>query len=285
MEQFCDAFLQKSKSDAALANICKPAVDRWQVRYKHALDAFNQAKDIFERTKKSGDPVLLANAENSLKDCKQEKDALDIFKKDLGSFVRQYEFMSQIVEYDDKELEKLALYARNLRPMLRESMEQTDVVDLENVILSHYRLSEIKRQDLILRDPGQDYRLEPGNEMGSARAKDKKEEFLSQIINRLNELFITDELTGDDMVNYAYTIRDKVRENEAVMQQIATNTAEQAMLGDFPKAVDEAIMESGEAHQNQMMQLLGDPKKAKGFANLIFELLQNSQLTIPRSYK
>ncbi|MBN2526831.1 MAG: hypothetical protein JXR76_10600 [Deltaproteobacteria bacterium] len=142
-------------------------------------------------------------------------------------------------------------------------MEQTDVVDLENVILSHYRLSEIKRQDLILRDPGQDCRFEPGSEMVSACAKDKKEEFLSQIIDRLNEIFITDELTQDDMVNHAYTIRDKICENKLVMQQIETNTAEQAMLGDFPKAIDDAILNSSDAQQNQMMQLLSDPKRGR----------------------
>lgn len=50
------------------------------------------------------------------------RDALEIFKKDLGSFTRFYEFMSQIVEYDDKELEKLSLFARNLRPLLREQV-------------------------------------------------------------------------------------------------------------------------------------------------------------------
>ena len=36
------------------------------------------------------------------------------------------------------------------------------------------------------------------------------------------------------MVNYAYTISDKVRENDIVMQQIANNSAEQTMQGDFP---------------------------------------------------
>jgi type I restriction enzyme, R subunit len=274
VEQFCDSFLQKSKSDAALANICKPAVDRWQVRYREAREAFQQAKEIWDRTKKSGDPVLIANAEKTLKDCKKDKSGLEIFKKDLGSFVRYYEFMSQIVEYDDRELEKLSLYARNLRPMLRESLENSDVIDLENVVLSHYRLSEIKRQSLKLGVGNDEYRLTPGNDLGSAKAKDKKEEYLSQIIHRLNELFITDNLTKDDMLNYAYTIRDKVQENERVMQQISNNTAEQAMLGDFPKAVDEAIMDSNEANQNQMMQLLSDPQKASSFAALIFELIK-----------
>ena len=59
---------------------------------------------MFERAKKTADAVLIANAENSIKGCKKEKDALDNFKKDLGTFVRFYEFMSQIVDYDNKDL-------------------------------------------------------------------------------------------------------------------------------------------------------------------------------------
>ena len=58
------------------------------------------------------------------------------------------------------------------------------------------------------------------------------------------------------------------------MDQLAKNTAEQAMLGDFSKAVDNAVMDSSDAHKNQMLQLLSDPEKAKGFSRLIFELLK-----------
>lgn len=274
VEQFCCAFLVKSKSNAAIANICKPAVERWQQRYKSAIEAFKQAKEIFERTKKTADAVLIANAEKSFKECKQEKDALEIFKKDLGTFVRFYEFMSQIVDYDDKELEKLSLYARNLRPMLRETFMAEDDIDLDNVLLSHYRLSVLNQQDLKLKQDSSDYKLEPGEGMGTAKVKDKKEEFLSQIISRLNELFITDHLTEKDMVNYAYTIRDKISENAFVMKQIANNSTEQALLGDFSKAVDDAVMDSSEAHQNQMMQLLSNPQKAANFARVVFDLLK-----------
>jgi type I restriction enzyme R subunit len=272
VEQFCEAFFIKNKSNAAISNICKPAVERWQKRYKSAVDAFKQAKEMFERTKKTGDAVLIANAEKSFKECKQEKDALEIFKKDLGTFVRFYEFMSQIVDYSDKDLEKLSLYARHLRPMLRESIIEEDDVDLSNVMLSHYRLSKIRQQDLNLREEGGEY-LTPGEGLGSAKAKDKKEEFLSQIINRLNEIFIADDLTDKDLVNYAYTVRDKISENEKVMNQIANNTPEQAMLGDFSKAIDDAVLDSNDAHRNQMMQLLADPAKARRFARVVFDLL------------
>ena len=273
VEQFCEAFFVKSKSNAAISNICKPAVERWQKRYANAVDAYKEAHDMFERTKKAGDAVLVANAEKSLKECKAEKDGLEVFKKDLGTFVRFYEFMSQIVDYDDKDLEKMSLYARNLGPMLREAHIDEDEIDLSNVELSHYRLSKLKQQNLSLADGEGEY-IDPADALGSGKGRDRQEELLSQIVQRLNEVFITDELSDKDLVNYANTVADKVRENERVMNQIANNTEEQAMLGDFGKAVDDAVLDSSEAHQNQMMQLLSDPEKAKGFAKVVFELLK-----------
>jgi type I restriction enzyme R subunit len=185
--------------------------------------------------------------------------------------------MSQIVDYDDTDLEKLSLYARNLRPMLRESLSGDDDIDLGNVVLSHYRVAKIRQQDLVLKANTPDDKLEPGEGLGSAKPQDKQEAFLSQIIHRLNEVFVTDQLTDKDMVNYAYTIRDKVGENAKVMKQIENNSPEQALLGDFSKAIDNAIMDSSEAHQNQMMQLLADPSKAANFARIVFDLLVQGQ--------
>lgn len=45
------------------------------------------------------------------------------------------------------------------------------------------------------------------------------------------------------------------------------------MLGDLPKALDDVILSSSAAHQNQMMQLLSDPNKAQQFSRIIFNLL------------
>ena len=274
VEQFTDVFFQKGKSNAAMTNICKPAVERWKVRYSAAITNYKESKTLFERTKKTKDTVLIANAENQLNDAKRDKDALDIFKKDLGTFVRFYEFMSQIVDYDDKDLEKLSLYARALRPLLRETFEDDDPIDLSNVELSHYRLSKIRQQDLTLSTAEGETGLTGGEAAGSGRSKDKKEEALSTIIEQLNALFDTESLSESDLVNYAYTIRDKMQENESVMQQLANNTEEQAMLGDFPKALYDAILESSEVHQNQKLQLIGDPEKGKKFAQLIFDMLK-----------
>ena len=274
VEQFCDSFLSKNKSNAAVSNIVKPAVERWQKRYKSAVDAYLHSKEMFERTKQSGDAVLIANAENSLKECKKEKDALEIFKKDLGSFTRFYEFMSQIVDYDDIGLEKLSLYARYLRPLLRERLLDKDDVDLNNVEMTHYRLSKIRQQDIKLQEDAAGYELEPGNDVGTAKPKDKKEEFMSQIVARLNDLFVTDDLTDGDMIAFLHTTTSKVAENTTVMKQIKNNNANQALLGDFPQAFDDAVMDSNEAHQEMMLQYLSNPVLAEGLKRLAFEMLK-----------
>ncbi|WP_180063160.1 type I restriction endonuclease subunit R [Acinetobacter sp. YH16042] len=275
VEQFADAFYAKNKSPAAVANICKPALQRWDQRYKQAVNDYDVTKQRLEITKRTGEPVLIANAENEFRDAKKARDALEIFKKDLGSFSRFYEFMSQIVDYDDKDLEKLSLYARALRPMLREQIADEDVIDLSNVEMTHYRLSKLRQQDIQLQADSTEHKLEPANDVGTAKAKEKKEDFLSQILRRVNELFVTDNLTDQDMINYAYTVADKMAENTRMMTQIHNNPREQAMLGEFDTALDDAVLDSNAAHMEQMTQLMSDPAKMKQFAHIIYDVLVN----------
>ena len=237
------------------------------------MNDYDVTKNRLERCKQTGDAVLIANAENEFAEAKKARDALEIFKKDLGSFTRFYEFMSQIVEYDDKELEKLSLFARNLRPLLREQVAEEDEVDLSNVAMTHYRLSKLRQQDIQLKADSTEHKLEPGNELGTAKPKDKKEDFLSQILSRMNDLFVTDNLTEKDMINYALTIADKMSENTRMMKQIHNNTREQAMLGEFDTALDDAVLDSNAAHMEQMTQLMSDPAKMKQFAHIIYDVL------------
>ena len=269
VEQFVEAFYSKSKSNAAISNICKPAVERWQKRYKLAREQAQHAKEMLERTKATGDVVLMTNAENDYKGFKADQDALEIFKKDLGTFTRQYEFMSQIVDYDDKELEKLSLYARNLQPLLRESVDNEDDVDLSNIVMSHYRVSKLYQQDLKLQEGSGG--LEAGGGAGTATPKDIKEELLSKVINRLNEVFAGEDFTDKDMINFQNTIWDKVTENEIVVKQFSNNSTDQIMLGGYPDAAMDALFESQEAYEGMTMHLLSNPDQFKKFIRLMLD--------------
>ncbi|SLJ83768.1 type I restriction endonuclease subunit R [Psychrobacter sp. DAB_AL43B] len=271
VEQFVEAFYSKNKSNVAISNICKPAVERWQKRYKLAREQAQHAKVMLERTKATGDVVLMTNTENDYKGFKADQDALEIFKKDLGTFTRQYEFMSQIVDYDDKELEKLSLYARNLQPLLRESVDNEDEVDLSNIVMSHYRVSILHQQDLKLEEGKSEYQLDGGSGAGTATPKDKQEAFLSQIIERLNEVFAGEDFTENDMVNFQNTIWDKVTENEIVVKQFSNNSTDQIMLGGYPDAAMDALFESQEAYEGMTMHLLSNPSQFKKFIRLMLD--------------
>lgn len=89
-------------------------------------------------------------------------------------------------------------------------------------------------------------------------------------------------LTDGDMVNYAYTVVDKVRESEQALAQIANNTPEQAMLGDFSQIVTDAVLDADEAHQKQKMELLVDSKKFSAFMRVIYDMVSNLDSRLPR---
>ena len=281
--QFSKIFFLKQESNAALSNVCKPAVERWQKQYEKASQTYGREKKQFDLAKEAGDAIEMANAEGGMKEAKTEVDRLWVFKKDLITFTRYYEFISQIVDYASSDLEMLNLYARHLAPLLREKAPDDDEIDVSPVELQAYRLSKIKQQDLLLvKESGEG--LYVANELGTGKPRNKEEQWLSEIIKRLNEIFAAEGLSNLDFLNYTYTIRDKVSENKRVMKQIENNSAEQVLLGDFPQAVTDAVMESHESHENLMMQYLNNPAVSAAFHRMILEMVL-AQMAATRSKK
>ena len=90
-------------------------------------------------------------------------------------------------------------------------------------------------------------------------AKDKKEDFLSVILSQVNDVFVTDKLTDQDMINYVQIVADKMSENTRVMMQIHNNPREQVMFGEFDRALDDAVLDSNDAHMEQITQLMSAP--------------------------
>ncbi len=266
VEQFALAFFDPNGTQAARSAAVKPAADRFKGRYKEALAELQTAKEALKGAKENGDTSGTHNIEIEIGRAKEKKDALELFKKDLGTFVRMYEFLSQIVDYEDAELEKLSVYARGLLPNLKVLDLQEDI-DLSAVEMTHFSFKNKKVQKINFKDGT----LDPENP-GEGKSKETKTDPLSVIIEKMNELFSGD-LTDQDKINYINTVKDKVMENDAVMQQLQTNSKEQAMLGDFPVAVTDAIIGTMDAHNTLATQALSEDKIQQGFAQLILDVI------------
>lgn len=62
-------------------------------------------------------------------------------------------------------------------------------------------------------------------------------------------------------------------ENDKVIEQVSNNTKEQAMMGGFAEAINSAVIDSLEVHQDLATQVLGEERIRNGFANIVYELI------------
>jgi len=277
VEAFVEAFFDEKASQAQLMHHCRPARDRFSIRYKEVMTVIRRAEEVLREAKKTGNTVVISNAERSFSEAKKAKDVLDIFKRDLKRFTRFYEFASQIIDYDDEGLEKFSIYARHLLPLLREERLDDDV-DITDIEMTHYRLSKKREEQIRLEN--EDGSLRPPSDE-TATAKERETERLSKIVEKMNELF-EGEFSEGDALSYAHTIVTKLRENERVMTQLRENSPDQAMKGDFPSAVMDAVIESMETHSELAQQYLGKERIRDGFAKLVMDLIMKgfgSELT------
>jgi type I restriction enzyme R subunit len=117
-------------------------------------------------------------------------EAKDEFQNSLTSFVRLYSYLSQILPFQDVELEKLYSFGRFLLTKLPK-LDYSEQLRLDNeVALEYYRLKKIGDGDLLLQIRGE-HSLDPVTEAGISRPKDEKAK-LSDIITVLNTKFGTD---------------------------------------------------------------------------------------------
>lgn len=102
----------------------------------------------------------------------EQEEIQDEFKNSLTSFVR-LSFLSQILPFEDIELEKLYSFGRFLLSKLPKS-DYTERLKLDNeVVLEYYRLQKIAEGELVLQVQRQ-HLLDPTTEAGIKRSREEK---------------------------------------------------------------------------------------------------------------
>ncbi|MFS2221019.1 type I restriction endonuclease subunit R [Pantoea sp. B65] len=273
VEAFSDAYFDPLRGAESLLGYIKPAVERFSKRYKLASEAVRECRKMLKIIQQDGGSTTdKVNAERRLNEATEARNELDLVKKDLNSYIRFYEFVSQITSFDDQELERLCVFARHLLPMLRQEVLEEDEIDLSAVILSHYNLKAKRTQDLKLKEDAQGYGLQGVSAVGSAKAKEEKKDFLSHILEQLNDLFGA-EVTDGDKLDWLQGMANKIAENQPLMEQVRNNPRDAIMLGDFPKAVDAAVIERMDTQNGMSLDYLSRPDAANRIQSLLLDLL------------
>ena len=166
-------------------------------------------------------------------------DAQEEFRSTLQSYIRLYGYISQLITFTDIALEKLYIFSRSLNKKLpkRDHPDLNDV--LSSVDLDSFRVQRT-HENLQLSLEAQDSEVE-GIGSDVATVRDPEQDFLSNIINALNDAYQTD-FTVEDKVDIE-NVYQKVRQHEELRQVIAGDNTESNKWYKFEQVVDDILLD------------------------------------------
>jgi type I restriction enzyme R subunit len=125
------------------------------------------------------------------------EDEREEFRGQLTAFRNLYSFLSQIIPYQDSDLEKLFTFVRNLGAKLPKVDDKSAFALDDDVALKYFRVQQMSNGSIDLSD-GEADPLKGPTDVGTAARKDE-EVSLSLLVDKLNERFGTDFSKVDEL--------------------------------------------------------------------------------------
>ena len=188
-------------------------------------------------------------------DDKVTLNALDLFRKDVSTYVRLYDFMSQIVDYGDPYMEELSIFLRLLEKVIAEST-WTAEVDLSDVVLVGVHHKKAAAVDISLTGDGE---LKGIGAAGTGMRKEPKYVALQVVIDKMNDLFGAESFTAAQVREFVQGLVDQLLTYPSLVNQAKVNSRKQFMESqDFHAAVTEAVVDNQAAHNTMADYFFSD---------------------------
>jgi type I restriction enzyme R subunit len=213
---------------------------------------------------------------------KKSDEEAELWRGKLQSFRNLYGFLSQIIPYQDSDLERLYVFCRHLASKLprRNSGQAYDFDD--EVRLEYYRLQKISEGSISLSD-GKASALDGPSEVGSGVVREKPVS-LSYLIEMINTRFGTDfnqadQLFFDQIVEAAMT-------DEGLKQAAAVNPGDKFELV-FKSLLETLFVERMDQNEEIFVRFMNDPAFQKivttWMATQAYDRLRDLRIESPRS--
>ena len=181
-------------------------------------------------------------------------DEAELWRGKLQAFRNLYAFLSQIIPYQDSDLERLYTYLRHLSAKLPRRRTGPAYEFDDEVRLEYYRLQKISEGSISLKE-GTARPLDGPNEVGSG-ALHEQPVALSRLIDLVNERFGTnfnqaDQLFFDQIVEAAA--------KDSVLQQAAKVNPEDKFALVFKSMLETLFIERMEQNEEVFARYMNDP--------------------------
>lgn len=228
------------------------------------LDPENNKKSNSMQGKITNALLPIANRYNNDLDQQQRY----MFRRDVRSFVKWYNYITQIVRMFDKELHKEYIFCSYLAHLL--PGDDVEVWDLDNkVTLEYYKLEETFTGSISLnKDEGGQY--EPATMKKSTPVENKKSQ-LDEVIEKFNEHY-AGEITEADRILIGILMEKMAKDD--VLRKSAQQDGEQIFVNNvFSKAYDKTTMDSFKESREVFETLFNDPKKYSALRTVLAEIM------------
>ncbi|MFJ8804546.1 type I restriction endonuclease subunit R [Streptomyces sp. NPDC102490] len=215
-------------------------------------------------------------ADATERDDSEALNELRTFRKDCGSYVRLYDFMSQVVDYATTDLEKLAEFLRQLVRLLAVDDARADV-DLSGIVLKRVRHIDQGKAAIALSGGQETPGLRGVTGIGTAVAQDPQKVLLSEVVAKINSLF-GGEFADPQIGGFVTAAAGMAAEDPRIAEQIDNNAQDQFLISpDLREAVTDAAVLNEGAFGKLTGALTGESERAEELIQLIGAYLYQSR--------
>ena len=194
-----------------------------------------------------------------------KEDAQEEFRLRLRAFRALYSFLSQVIPYQDTDLEKLYTYARFLVTKLPRPDTGPHYHFEDEVALKFYRLQKISEGAIELQS-GVGGQLKGPTAIGTGKAHDEEVE-LSRLIDLLNERFGTNFKPADQL--FLDSVKEDALADEHLREAATANTIDNFKYV-FSKALEGLFIDRMEQNEDIFNRFMSDEQ----FQQLVEETLR-----------
>jgi type I restriction enzyme R subunit len=195
-----------------------------------------------------------------------KKEEQEVFKRDANTFVMAYDFLSQLVDYEDSDLEKLHAFLKMLAPRLRG--QEDDPISLDGAVrLANYKPKNKTEHTLDL-SKGEARKLDPLKGGGGEPWEDPRQR-LSFIIKKMNEIF-AGKHSDSEFEGWVTAVVGNASTDATLAEQAnANSTADQFANGDYRTVLAQAVIRALESHHSMSEQTLQNANIFEEVADLL----------------
>ena len=184
-----------------------------------------------------------------------EEDQAELWRGKVQAFRNLYSFLSQVIPYQDSDLEKLFTYLRHLAPKLPKRKSGPGYHFDEEVELDYYRLQKISEGSISLNE-GYAKPQDGPREVGTGMVREEHVA-LSRLIDIINERF-GGELNEADQLFFEQ-IAEIASRSESLQKAAEVNSLEKFQLV-FRQVLESLFIERMELNEELFAQYMGKPE-------------------------